>query len=458
MTSTTDGPLQAILERAHRIPDTDHFPGVDEIAQRLDTLADEHPDLVTARRIGTSRLGEPITMYSIGTGPDEALVYAGVHPNEPIGFWTAIRLAEDLVADPSLLNGTRWNIIGCIDPDGTRLNEGWFDGPFNRVHYTANFYRPAPAEQVEWSFPFQYKDAYFDQVMPETFALMQVIDELKPVIAVSLHNTELGGVYYYITRELEGFVDELHAIAASFDLPLDLGEPETPVARPLGPAVFEMISAKAVYDYAVRLGLPTPNESGSSSAAYAERHGTVSLVAELPYWTHPAVEDQSPAGVSYQKTLFEAADELEQNLLAIDEVFQLARPYLSDDSQLVRAVASFMPYLLKRPERERRRAEEVDPGRGATVAELFGLRDVNRSFRLRYGGMLLRAIEGEIARGSAHAQLHPLSRRFRVIYREWQDEAATLDEELRTVPIGHLVGVQYAATLALLDAVRREAG
>jgi hypothetical protein len=250
----------------------------------------------------------------------------------------------------------------------------------------------------------------------------------------------------------------LHAIAASFELPLDLGEPETPVARALGPAVYEMISSKATYDYAEALGLPTPNESGSSSAAYAERHGTVSLVAELPYWTHPAADDQSPTDSSYQQVLAAAADELESNLRVLDEVFQEARPYLSDDSQLVRGIASFLPYLLRRPDRERRRAAEIDPARRATVAEVFGLRDVNRSFRLRYGGMLVRALDGEIARGSAAAALHPPARRLREIYGEWQEEAASLDEELRTVPIKDLVGVQYAATLALLDAVRREAG
>ncbi|RZT13353.1 zinc carboxypeptidase [Kribbella sp. VKM Ac-2569] len=458
MAVVADGPLQAILERAHRVPELTHFPGVDEITARLDALTDEHPDLVTRRRIGTSRLGDPITMYSIGDGPDQALVYAGVHPNEPIGFWTAIHLAEDLCADADLRATCRWNIIGCIDPDGTRLNEGWFDGPFTRVHYAANFHRPAPGEQVEWSFPFQYKGAYFDQVLPETLALMRVIDELKPIIAVSLHNTEVGGVYYYLTKELDGFVDELHAVAASFGLPLDLGEPETPVARPIGPAVFEMISQRAMYDYAEDRGLPTPNESGSSSAAYAERHGTASLVAELPYWTHPSADDQTPTDQAYQQVLSGVADELEDNLAVMDEIFRAARPYLSDDSQLVRGVASFLPYLLRRPGRERARATEVDPGRRATVSEVFGLRDTVRLYRLRYGGMLLRAIDGEIARGGAAAALHPLARRFREIYREWQDEAASLDEELHTVPINDCVGVQYAATLALLNAVRREAG
>src|SRR3954451_2090723 len=126
---TATSPLREILERAHRGPDLDHFPGVDEITERLDELAGRHPDLVSTRRIGTSRLGDAITMYSIGTGPDEALVYAGEHPNEPIGFWTAIRLAEEWSATEATRASCRWNIIGCIDPDGTRLNEGWFGGP-----------------------------------------------------------------------------------------------------------------------------------------------------------------------------------------------------------------------------------------------------------------------------------------------------------------------------------------
>jgi hypothetical protein len=446
------------LERAHRVPDLNHFPGVDEINRRLDDLTDQHPDLITRRRIGTSRLGDPITMYSIGTGPDQALVYAGVHPNEPIGFWTAIRLVEDLCADPELRYGCRWNVIGCIDPDGTRLNEGWFDGPFNRVHYAANFYRPGPAEQVEWSFPFQYKDSYFDQVMPETLALMRVIDELKPTIAVSLHNAEVGGVYYYVTKQLGGLVDDLHAIAASFDLPLHLGEPETPVVTPIAPAVFEMISLEAVYDYAEERGLPTPDDSGSSSAAYADRHGTVSLVAEVPYWTHASSDDETPSDTSYRQLVLDTSDELEDNVRAMEETFQAARPYLSDDSQLVRAVEASLAYMSTWPAQGRRRAEDIDSSRRATEAEVFSLRDANRVCRLRYGAMLVRAVEGEIARGSAAATLHPLARRFRETYGEWQAEAAIIDQELHAVPIKDLVGVQYAATFALLDAVRREAG
>ena len=75
-----------------------------------------------------------------------------------------------------------------------RLNEGWLKGPFVRSHYGRHFYRPAGEEQVEWTFPFEYKKAYFDAVLPETLALMRQIDKRKPTLMCSLHNGELGGV------------------------------------------------------------------------------------------------------------------------------------------------------------------------------------------------------------------------------------------------------------------------
>jgi hypothetical protein len=80
------------------------------------------------------------------------------------------------------------------------LNEGWLKGPFTREHYARNFYRSAGDEQVEWSFPLDYKTAYFDAVLPETAALMRLIDHVRPALMCSLHNTEQGGVYYYLSR------------------------------------------------------------------------------------------------------------------------------------------------------------------------------------------------------------------------------------------------------------------
>src|SRR5690606_37540367 len=119
-----------------------------------------------------------------------------------------------------------WHFIPTVDPDGSRLNEGWFAGPFNRTHYARHFFRPAAHQQVEWTFPFAYKRAFFDKVLPETLALMRVIDELKPEFMYSLHNAEYGGVYYYLSDQAEPLYGLLGEIPGWEGLPLHLGEPE----------------------------------------------------------------------------------------------------------------------------------------------------------------------------------------------------------------------------------------
>jgi hypothetical protein len=453
------GWLEPILARAGQIREFEAFPGVDELTAFLDELVERYPEIISARRIGTSRLGEPLTSYRIEGGSGSALVYAGVHPNEPIGFCTVMQLAAELCADEEFRTGLdcTWHIVPNVDPDGTRLNEGWYAGPFDRVHYARHFYRPAPGEQVEWAFPLDYKGAYFDAVIPESLALMRLIDEVRPDIAVSLHNSELGGVYYYLSRDVPGLIDALAAIADHAGLPLHLGEPESPVAVPLGPAVFTMISAESLHDYRAELGLPVRKaDAGSSSSAYAERHGTVSLVAELPYWTHAAADDLTPTQLPYVELLEEVGTELVAQMTELSEIYTAARPHLSNTSQLVRATESFLPFLTRLAQGDLARAAGIAPERLSTVAEAFSLRDRNRLFRLRYGGMVLRAIEGEVARGAAPAVLHRLQKQLRELYGSWQQEAAALEDDLNRVPISRLVGVQYAATLALLRTVREE--
>ncbi|OZM71031.1 hypothetical protein CFN78_22570 [Amycolatopsis antarctica] len=195
-------------------------------------ITEAHPDRATVRRIGRSRLGEPLWSLTVHGGPRQVLVVGAVHPNEAIGGLTALHLARTLVDEDSLredLDRT-WHIIPCIDPDGTRLNEPSFDGPLTMDSYGRSFYRPAVDEQVEWTFPFAYKEAFFDRVLPETVALMRIIDETKPLLLCSLHNGEYGGVFYYLSRgsdtlnarlaELPGLLTEAEAEVPAQTIPI----------------------------------------------------------------------------------------------------------------------------------------------------------------------------------------------------------------------------------------------
>ena len=153
----------------------ERFPTVEEMQAFAAQLAVDHPDRVTVREVGRSRDGDLIQLVSIT--PDNSrgsvLIVGQPHPNEPIGMATIIAMCERLLADPAALNatGATWHFVPCVDPDGTRLNEGWFAGPWTREHYARNFYRPGGEAQVEWTFPFSTEGFSVSAPMPETKAM-----------------------------------------------------------------------------------------------------------------------------------------------------------------------------------------------------------------------------------------------------------------------------------------------
>ncbi|MFD6445328.1 M14 family zinc carboxypeptidase [Promicromonospora sp. NPDC060204] len=455
MSGTATGGLDAgllddVLDRARAVPPISDFPTVDALLDWFSALADDHPGLVRRRRVGTSRLGEPIEMFSVGDGPRPHLLFAGVHPNEPIGFRTLQHLAAELVADPGLRasTGATWHLVPCIDPDGTRLNESWFGDPADRAAYARGFYRPAPSEQVEWTFPFAYKGAYFDDVIPETQALMRLIDELRPELMVSLHNAELGGVYYYLSEDLPDAVAPLHAVPAALGLPLDTGEPESPALQRLAPAIYRAGSTRDEYDYLESLGLDAPSlVGGEGSAAYARRHGTVSLIAELPYWSHPAADDTAESDADYADVVRTKAEALIELGSTLTGLLDEARGDLTLRSPFLRASESFVPMMTDAGTSELVRAGRL-PSRRATGAEVFSNEEVVRMFRLRFGGMLVRALEAEATAGLATARLHRVHARARDLYDGWLADAQAVTG-LEVLPVERLVGVQYGATLAV---------
>ncbi|WP_159806111.1 M14 family zinc carboxypeptidase [Cellulomonas citrea] len=455
--ASTAGPLEDILGRARRVPPTTTFPTVDELVASFEELRAAHPALVRRRRIGSSRTGEPLHAYAVGDGPRALLLVAGVHPNEPIGLHTVRHLATTLVQDEQLRaeHDATWWFVPCIDPDGTRLNESWFTTPTDRAAYFRGFYRPAPAEQVEWSFPLDHAGFWFDQVLPETQALMRLVDEVRPDLLVSLHNGESGGVYYYLTRELPGAVEALQAIPAALGLPLDDGEPESPLAPVLGTGVFGMIDAGTEIDHMVALGLdPTQVPSGNSSAAYADRYGTLSLVAELPYWTHPACDDRTATTTSYRQVLATKADRLAELGQVLTDALAAAGPHLTWRTPTLRATQAFAPVMVQAALAERARVDDPANDRPATVAEVHSNTEVLHSFRLRFTGMALRALDAELDAGVGPHPLRAVRARLGEQFDAWLAEA--LATELVPAPLERLVGVQVAATLVMSHLLRTE--
>jgi hypothetical protein len=78
-------------------------------------------------------------------------------------------------------------------------------------------------------------------------------------------------------------------------------------------------------------------------------------------------------------------------------------------------------------------------------------------FRLRYAGMLLRALDAELGIGNATAPIRTQRARLATQYDEWiAEEAAAGSAE--PIPIRSLVAIQYAALLAAADYLVQQRG
>jgi len=441
------------------VPEFDRFLTVDELHAGMDQIASDYPDLASIKRVGSSTLGEPIRMLSIGSGPRHFFLVGCPHPNEPIGAMMIHHLSRLLCEDAALREafGATWHVIPSIDVDGTRLNEGWFAGPYTPKNYARHFYRPAPDNQVEWTFPNSYKTNYFDRTMPETEALMRVIDDLKPELIVSLHNAGFGGVYYYLGRDLPSVYPTLTELPSWEGLPLNLGEPEVPFAKTLAPAIFSLIRTEEMIDYLEGNGVDISEASyGGSSAGYAEPYGSLCLVTEMAYYDDPRVNDQTVTDVNRRQAILESLDRADVVTAFITRQLEAVADDLTAMSPFRTAVTAFNKDAATNAAAERNWAEnDPDTDRPATVAELFSSRLESRFYRLLQVGMLVRMLEGEVAIGNGTPKIRKHLAETLEAFNAWADELE-VELDYRVVPIRKLVAIHLGSTLAVASALGAE--
>lgn len=441
-----------------QVPEIPRFLTVDELHADLERLAARHPDLARLRRVGTSRLGEPLHLLSIGQGRHNAFLFGCPHPNEPIGAMMLHHLTNRLCRDAVLRESLdyTWHVIPCVDPDGTRLNEGWFAGPYTPMTYARHFYRPATDQQVEFTFPVAYKRRYFDRVLPETLMLMRVIDELRPRFMFSLHNGGFGGVSYYISRAAEPLYDTFHQVPAWEGLPLALGEPEAPYMPEVAPAIFRMPASGEIYDELEAHGAdPTKFAIGGSSNDYASRYGTFTLIAEMPYFDDPRVNDQTATDILRRDAILAGLDRREEATTTLRSHYAAVAAELRGNSPFQSAIAASLGAgegMLAAERRWAREAAEME--RPATVAERFSADEQVRFQLLLPLGMFVRMLEGEIGIGNGTPTIRAHLAAVRATFEERgrQLEAAL---SYRAIPIRKLVAVQFGAALATAAYLQR---
>ena len=439
------------------IPEYSRFPSIAEIEAVTDEMA-EWPG-VSVWTPGHSRAGRPIRCVEVGHGPRRVLLVGFPHPEEPVGALTLDHLLR-LAAETDLAErlGIRLCVIRVADCDTARLNEVWFETPYDLEAYVAGAYRPPWLEQVEWTYPARYKDYAFDAPIPETQAVMAAIAAAPLDFTSALHNCHFGGTYFYASNANPRLVAELGDLVRSAGLPLHLGEPEAPFVPTLGPGVYRDVGIEEEYGYYVSAGEdPLHNMiTGTGHSAYARAAWPqcVSLMSEVPSFTSAAISDLSPAGMTRGDAQREGMAAVRGHVAWLAARLEDVGASLTQDTPWRRAVEGYIAATRSALEaQEKWLATEALATQEATVAQVVDNRYLHEAYALLRLGQFARAMDAEprpaaVLQGAAEAARERLRERLSVIV------AAT---GLYAVPLRTRVQVQLGTILAGLQATRLEA-
>jgi len=452
------GDKMELEEILSQIPNYKEFMTVTELDESSKTLAQKfnHVDL---KEIGKSREGRSIYCLKIGEGEENALLFAFPHPNEPIGSMTLEFLSEFLTKNPEFTKktGYTWYLIKAIDIDGAILNEGWFKGKFTPLKYAKNNYRPASYEQVEWSFPINYKKLKFETPAPETQALMHLIQKIKPKFMYSLHNSGFGGVYFYLSYGTGNIFEDLVTFVKKEQLPLHLGEPEAPYIKKLNEAIFQMFGIQNQYDYLEEKGIENPTEfikHGTSSYDYlksvtSEKNFT--LVCEMPYFYHNSIDDTSLTKFERRELRMQSLEYQKEIAIEMKKNFRHIKKFCDKSTRMFTAVKDYIRIMRSALELEINvtKTSPLYDGK-ATVSQAFDLNVASRYYSLLRISMVARLCKEAIL-------VHPENKveitKIKVGLEKWIEQKISdllLNIEFEVIPIQKLVRVQVGSALITL--------
>ncbi len=450
------------------IPEYKEFLTVDEMDASSRALARQYPDRVELFEFGKTRDGHPLNCLKIGNGPINALVFGLPHPNEPIGTMLIEYFTRQLAENDELQSelGYTWYFVKAWDADGTKLNENWFKGPFTIENYVRNFYRPAGYEQVDWTFPVDYKELHFHNVLPESEAMMKLIDNIKPRFIYSLHNAGFGGVYWYISAPTPGLYDEFHAIPARFNVPIHMGEPESPSCIELSKAIYQSLGISTEYDYLEQYSGMDMKEvvkminCGDCSASYAYgKYNTFTLLTEMPYFYDARINDLTPADITRRDAVLKSSEMSIEDNKELRAVAEVSKAWFDKKNHFYLAVEAFTSNDEGGAEAVKQMMEgKPEYDRMATQAEKFDSLMVSRFYKSLTYSLLHRANVSELELMEKNGETNPEKK---AALEKGRDLAkAGLDriiDYLETnlnysaVPIKNLVSIQLLCGILMAD-------
>lgn len=450
------------------IPDYKEFLTVEEMDASSKKLAEEFPDIVELFEMGRTRDNHPLYCLKIGNGSNNGLMFGCPHPNEPIGAMMLEYFTRQLAENKELRDKLdyTWYIVKSWDADGTKLNENWFKGPYTLYNYARNFFRPAGHQQVDWTFPIDYKNLHFHDTIPETKAMMKLIDEIRPKFIYSLHNAGFGGVYWYISRETREIYDDMRNAAKKQGIPLNLGEPEAPYCVAFDPAIYQDLGIRQNYDYLEKYGVANPGEvikAGTCSSDYGKDVcGAFTLLTELPYFYDKRINDLSPSDITRRDAVLRSLEFTQEADTFIKAALNKGIQYMDKKNPFRLALEAFTDNAESNEATRKMVNENPDFAKLATVAEKFDNLLITKFYKMLSYGLLIRANESELLKMEENKEDNPekkkvLEEAFKSAEERLNKLSEVLEKEINyeVVPIKKLISIQLECGLLMADYLNR---
>lgn len=248
--------------------------------------------------IRTSSEGNNIEIVVIENMPKTMLFLGFPHPNEPIAqiiMPEVIHVAEGV---ESVDNKGKWLLVLCWDIDGALENEKWWSQELLLSNMTKHWYKPAPGQQVEWTFPLQTEYYSFDQPLVETKQIMEMIEAYQPEVLFSLHNGFLGKMYTLISPHCVEKKGLFSQILNDSNLEL-LDELPIPYVSKYGVGIFSQPHAATEIEYILATD-ENYNAFYNNGAASFEYYDDIpSVILEFPLFDLEVDTDHIQHTVSY---------------------------------------------------------------------------------------------------------------------------------------------------------------
>lgn len=432
------------------VPDWKKYYTIDELRQRSADLINEYPGKVELIDLGNSTNGEIIDCLKIGDGKYNALIHGFPNCEEPFGGNLLDYMAQALVENDEVREAMdyTWYLIKCSDPDGARLNEGFHVGPHTPMNFTLNYYRTPNYLTAESCFPYRYGPLDLNDPVPETKALMKVMDRVPFQFVSSLHMMKWGGITYEVPHACAELYPPLLDVAKKFHV--------FPRKR-LGPT-FAPGFQHAEYLMPAR-GWVKLWASGNTNiepirGCYIYEYGQVRnpelfmMIPECCLWYDPRMWDDAPSdttigeSIKYAKEVSDEADEY------MATVWQSVLPDLKTNSVYKIMMDDWMEPILKKFTNVTNPPFHFDAkvhGRKATVAEKIGLEGRDDLYRMFYLGGMLRTFDAQLEQGGNENIEHAKT--------EVREKLYTYDKYMKAKynvtghPIRNLVGMSLGSLL-----------